>query len=186
MNKLTRGLKRALVALALLLAALGQTAPAQTVDQSRLEAAMTLRLLTFTSWPDKEGETATAPIRIGVFEAPEMLAALNALLSDEAFSGRFEAKAVTLDLPIDEQSGLDALFIGATTPRDTARMIIRFQGQPTVIIGAADGFLEMGGMVNLTKKQKRLGFEVDLTQSRKCGITYRAKLLRLATRIIGE
>ncbi len=66
MTHLATGLKLTLAALALLFAGLGQPANAQSVEQSRLEAAMTLRLLTFTNWPDKDSESAARPIRIGL------------------------------------------------------------------------------------------------------------------------
>ena len=54
------------------------------------------------------------------------------------------------------------------------------------LIGAFDGFLQAGGMVNILKKQRRLTFEIDLERSRESGIAYRSKLLRLAERLIGQ
>ncbi len=148
---------------------------------------MTAQILSFTEWPPPARTDASAPIVVGVFGDADRFAVFEALFRDPLYQGQFAARLVRADDGNDAFSALDALvFTSAAPPREVARAIKRLEGQPVALVGSFDGFLELGGMVNLTKKQKRLGFAIDLAQSRARGITYRAKLLRLASQIIGE
>ncbi len=52
--------------------------------------------------------------------------------------------------------------------------------KPILIVGESPSFIEQGGMVNLLKKGKRIQIEIGMQQSEYVGISYSAKLLRLA------
>lgn len=182
-----RGYRLARWIVATVLAALVSTSQAQPIEQSKIEAAMTAQLLNFTEWSAEAGAPEKEKVVVGVYANPELLSVYQALFTDPLYHGRYSARLIEEDEPTENLKAIDALVFGASTPpRDIARAIKRTERLPIVLISSADGFLELGGMVNFTKKQKRLGFEIDLNHSREHGITYRAKLLRLATRIIGE
>lgn len=51
-------------------------------------------------------------------------------------------------------------------------------------MGSFEGFLDLGGMVNFVRSQNRIAFEIDIGNARRRGIEFRAKLLRLASRVI--
>lgn len=185
MTPASSGYRLAAILLGLLAFALAEFAHAQNVSiqQSKIEAAMTLQILSFTEWPADSGEVG-ATIDIGVFEDATYLAAFESLLEDPRFSGRFTAQLVTSsysNLQLDE---IDALFFSKPDLVEIPRAILRLEGRPIALVGAFDGFLDLGGMVNLIKRQRRLAFEIDLEASRSRGIEYRAKLLRLAARVI--
>ena len=55
-----------------------------------------------------------------------------------------------------------------------------FVEKPILIVGESPNFIEQGGMVNLLKKGKRIQIEIGMQQSEYVGISYSAKLLRLA------
>lgn len=181
------GNKVALALLSLLLCKILPLAHSQPVEQSAVEAAMTLQVLNFTEWPEKqEPRPADAPRKIGVFDSPESLAAFQSLLANPLFKDQYTVELVTIDTPQETLYSLDAIFFSQAEPAQIPRIIRKLENMPVVLVGAFDGFLEQGGLVNLTRRQRRLGFEIQMDNSKRRGIEYRAKLLRLATRIVQE
>lgn len=185
MNLNSRGYKAALTALLLLCCKLCPLASAQTVEQDTVQAAMTLQILSFTEWPEGSIQPGEK-LRVGVYGNVAAIEAFRALIENPRYRERYELVPVDGSTPGELLESLHALFFSEANPAEVPRIARRTEGQPVVLIGAHDGFLEQGGLVNLVKRQRRMGFEIDLAHSRAHGIVYRAKLLRLATRIIEE
>ena len=173
----------AFITMLLLLGPLFPALNASPIEQHRIEAAMTLQLLTFTEWPEP---TPNQPIRIGILENQPFLKEIRALLANEHYKGKFRVKAIAFKDPKEVFDGIDALFFSKGDVQEVARTIKRVEQQPVALIGSFDGFLEIGGMVNFTVLQKRIGFEIHIKHARSHKIEFRAKLLRIASRILEE
>ncbi|MDQ8184892.1 YfiR family protein [Pelagicoccus sp. SDUM812002] len=186
MNFFPRGIKATRFVACLLISMLGVNAFTQPIEQDTVEAAMTLQLLGFTEWPDKEPADESTPRTIGIMNSEPTYVAFKALLTDPRFAGRFAIDRVDSGTPNEALFSYDAIFFSDPDPREIPRIIKRLENRPIVLIGTFEDFLEQGGLVNIVKKQKRLGFEIHLDNSNRRGIEYRAKLLRLATRIVQE
>ncbi len=186
MNFFPHGIKAAIAFACLLFSAQAGRAYAEPVEQDTVEAAMTLQLLGFTEWPDGGDREATAPRIIGIMDSKPVYAAFESLLADPRFKGRFLILRIDENTATEELFRCDVLFFNKPNPTEIPRMVKRLADRPVVLIGTFEGFLEQGGLVNLTKKQRRLGFEIHTGNSKSRGIEYRAKLLRLATRIVQE
>ena len=180
MNLFPPGIKATCTLACLLVGLLGTQGRAEPLEQATVEAAITLQLLGFTEWPDNP----PGPKTIGIVSTETSYAAFEALLSDQRFGDRFAIVRITPQSPNDELFRCDALFFGEPDPVEIPRIFRKLEDRPVVLIGTFEGFLEQGGLVNLIKRQKRLGFEIHLDHSERRGIEYRAKLLRLATRIV--
>lgn len=184
MKPARHGYKLALLALACLAWMATPAARSQTVDQDDVTAALALQLLSFTEWPGRTADDA--PIALGVFEDARLREAFEKLIEKPPFRGRFAVSLATSDTPQETIEGLHALFFPSPEPRAIPHIVKRLEGRPVALLGSFDGFLEMGGMVNFTKRQRKIAFEINLDRSRASGIEYRSKLLRLASRIIGQ
>lgn len=161
-------------------------ANAQPFKEEKIEAAMTIRLLSFTEWPEQDPQEDRQEIIIGVFEDREFYDEFRSLATSAQYQGRFRIRLIQRDASNSELDAIDALFFSETRPREITRMIVRVADRPVVLIGSFDGFIEMGGMVNFAKRHRKVTFEIDAAKSKRNGIEYRAKLLRLATRVIEE
>lgn len=186
MNFFPRGIKATYAIACLLLSTLAIDAFAEPVKQDTVEAAMTLQLLGFTEWPDKGTKDESATRTIGIFDSEPAYEAFDSLLADPRFKGRFTVTRINADTPNDDLFRCDALFFSDADPTEIPRIVKKLEERPVVLVGTFEGFLEQGGLVNFVKKQRRLGFEIHLDNSKRRGIEYRAKLLRLATRIVQE
>ena len=153
----------------------------EKVDQEQVEIAMVALILSYTEWPDA---TPDGPVQIGVFEDEAFLKGLVDHVSQERFQGRFTARLVRLEDELESLDGLQALFFSGASRRDIPQMIRRVGLRPIALMGAFESFLEEGGMINLVRRKNRVTFEIDLGRSSALGIEYRAKLLRLANRIV--
>lgn len=147
---------------------------------------MTFQLLSFTEWPEQEGRTTESPRVVGVFESATASSAFQALAEKETYKDRFTVIAVNQNTPTDVLKNCDAIFFDRARDKAIPRLMKKIGNDPIVLVGAFDGFLEQGGLVNLVTNQRRIGFEIQMENSKRRGIEYRAKLLRLAARIIGE
>lgn len=150
------------------------------IEQDKVEVAMALQLLGFVEWPEEAGYVAAREIAIGVFEDSALHDEFKAL----AASSRFRVILIDGDSSLELLSSLDAIIVNGEERASVGQLLTRLQGFPVLLIGSFDGFLEMGGMVNFVKKQKRMTFEISLEHSNRVGIGYRAKLLRLANRVV--
>jgi len=178
---------KAIIALACLLTCkLATQTHAEPVEQATIEAAMTLQLLSFTEWPAEQDQNVNHPRKIGIFQCEEHFDAFSQLTEDIRYKGKVTVALVHEELSATELAEFDALFFGEAEDTAIPRIIRKLEKQPIVLIGAFDGFLEQGGMVNLIKSQKKVRFEIHLSNSKRNGIEYRAKLLRLAAKVIRE
>lgn len=181
---MTRGrlaYRLALFAMLTLLSGLLPAAHGQVIQQDRIEAAITLQLLTFTEWTEGNSDGI---ITIGVLENESLFREIQSLLTNDRYKGKFAARLLNFNSPNSSYDTLDALFFSEPNPQEIARTIRRLENEPIVLIASFEGFLEIDGMVNLTIHQKRLRFEINIKNAEERGIKFRAKLLRIATRII--
>lgn len=147
---------------------------------------MTLQILSFTEWPATDNALTANVRRIGIIESPNAYQAFDALISEPVFNGKFTLIAIGPDTPPQELQSCDAIFFSEPNPIEIPRLIRKLGEGPVVLIGTYEGFLEDGGLVNLVRRQKKLRFEIQMDNSQRRGIEYRAKLLRLAERIVQE
>ncbi|MDQ8181174.1 YfiR family protein [Pelagicoccus sp. SDUM812005] len=186
MNFFPRGIKATCIFACLLSGLMGMRALAEPIEQDTIEAAMTLQLLGFTEWPADEAKDPAAPKTIGIVNSEATYLAYQSLLADPRFKDRFLVTRITPQTPHGDLYRCDVLVFSEPDPTEIPRLIKKLEERPIVLVGSFEGFLEQGGLVNLVKKQRRLGFEIHLGNSKRRGIEYRAKLLRLATRIVQE
>lgn len=177
-----RGLRLAVVIVAILASKLACISFAQPIEQEKVEAAITLQILSFTEWPDSADPSSKQTI--GVLGSDESFNAFSALTQDERYQDKYNVIRISAGSPDETLAQLHAVFFSRKDPVDNPRLIRRLDGKPIVLVGAHDNFLESGGMINLVKRQRRLSFEIHLPNAKSHGIAFRSKLLRLAAEII--
>tara|TARA_B110000037_G_scaffold220271_1_gene287468 strand:+ start:1795 stop:2373 length:579 start_codon:yes stop_codon:yes gene_type:complete len=162
----------------------GNLLEAQKVEKDRVEAAMALQLLNFVTWPSEKGENDE--ILLGVFMNNATASDFEELVESPQSGLRCRVKLVDEAVSLEELSSFDVLYFDGSNEAVVGRFISRLDGEGILLMGSFDGFLEMGGMVNFVKKQKRVTFDIDVKNSSRMGIGYRAQLLRIANRVEGD
>ena len=59
-------------------------------------------------------------------------------------------------------------------------------GRPVLTVADSEGWLDQGVMINLSRRQARLAFDINLGAARQAGLRISSKLLRLASGTVGK
>ena len=153
----------------------GDAAP----SEPQLKAAFLLNFPKYIEWPAASFPEPNTPIVI-------------AILGDEAvaseFAGMSNGKSVD-GHPIQLVRVTNAaqcrdchiVFIGAEETRKTAEIVKELQGTDVLTVGENEQFMDMGGMINLSRRERRIVLEVNLEATRQTELRISSKLMALAT-----
>ena len=72
------------------------------------------------------------------------------------------------------------IFVRATEIKATPKILANSKGSNTLTVGEVKGFAEQGGIINLTREENRLRFEVNIDAAAKSRLKISSKLLALA------
>lgn len=173
------------VALTVVLFLLGhRCVQAETIDENRVIAAMSFQLLRFAEWTAAKPQQD--PMIVGVHGSERLAGVFKEIASEPKYSGSLVVERIGDGASLLSLEKYSAIYFSGSDLHQTSRLIGKVGKRPIVLIGNYDEFLEMGGMVRFYLREGRLTFDVNLTNSRRNNIEYRAKLLRLANRVVDD
>jgi hypothetical protein len=178
MNAIPRWL---FVGAAVMICARAQPAAQTASDEYRLKAAFVYRFPQFVEWPASAVQESRT-VDLCVLQPNPFGSELEKLVTGESLSGRpLRVRVVGAS---DALEGCHALFAGARS-RDAAAVLKTVAGQPVLTVGESDQFLDAGGIIALKVVDRRVRFEVNVTNARKAGLRINAQLLNLAAAVRG-
>ena len=168
-----------LICLILLPALSGAKAWSADFNPGQIRAAFIYNLANFVDWSAEDGRKDEHTFVIAVIGDDEILSNLKILLKDEHIKGK--AMEVKRYASITDVSDCQILYVGASTTENMIHILKATTDNSTLTVGASDGFINLGGMVNLRYQKRRMKIEINLDAAQKVGINFNAKLLKLAT-----
>lgn len=172
--RLSRSFPRCILAL-LLAAWLPCAAATEEAPEPALRAVLFYNFLKFAELPGNGA--AEQPLSICVAARdPELLAAFGRLrerlLRGRPLAVRAYGAAANCDaLYVESRARWQAIVNGAGAPR-------------TLTVGAYAGFVDEGGIIELSFEGGRARFDINQVAARQAGIRFNPQLLRLARRLI--
>lgn len=166
----------ALLAAALVLYAPGVRAQA---DERALKAAYLFNFIQFTQWPVPPDE----PFRLCVIGRTQMDEHLAKLEGKQVLGGLHIA--VRHLAPRESFSGCHALYLDDSQRGQVDEVLGRLAGAPVLTITDSDGLADKGMMIEIHKRDARLGFEVNLKVAKRANLVFSARMLKLATYVAG-
>jgi len=158
----------------------GSVSAAPQTRAEHVQAVFLYNLASFVNWPETWTEHSEY-FTIGIVGDTPFGAIINQVVAGEQWRGK-PMRVVHFDEPEEIRGRLcDILYIGSDRLRQFDNFKKRLEGLPILTVADSPGFLEMGGMINLVRKQQRLGMGVNLQAVRYSGLSISSKLLRLAT-----
>lgn len=169
------GMRRLLAALGLC----GAVLPALALDwpEYQIKAGFLYNFAVLTNWPADVGES----LRLCIYGRDPFGAEIEAL-NNKAVGAR--------TLTVERRSDLESLktcqivFIARSETPRIARVLYVVQGLPVLTVAENPGAAHAGVMLNLGLAQDRVNFEANLGAARKAGLSFSAKLLRLASEVL--
>ena len=176
---------RAMVLIACLLCCPSATVQGQDLSQeTRLKAIHLKNVLNFVQWPAEANPANRKSFRfcvqgdhlLGIALAQELR---TATIDDRRIEVRWAQKE-------SDFKGCQVLYVGALEEKRVAKVLESVKGTSVLTLGAALGFLEAGGIVQLSYEYNTVRFGVNLTAARNAGLKLDARMLGLAQRVIRD
>jgi hypothetical protein len=168
---------------AALVAALLACAAAAPVHAQSSEVAAKARfavtLARFVQWPVSP-VGAEGPLRLCVLQRSPALASAFAAHEGAAVASR---RLVVVLEPVADMPACDVLFVDASAASAAGPLLTHAAQRPVLTIGAVDGFLGRGGMIELVNVDDALRYDVDLGAVRRAGLGLSSQVLKLARRV---
>lgn len=157
-------------------------AAAQEVTQAQLKAGYLYNFLLLAEWPERRGTTSETVVCV-VGEDPvreALLPVMNQPLDGlpmrvQAFSAKVAPEAL---------KACRLVYFSSTLNDAAARIASALHGSPILTVGETPRFIDEGGMVGLVLRGTRVRFEINSRAAAAAGIKFRAKVLRLAERVV--
>lgn len=164
-----------LLATGLLLAA---SAGAQS-DERAVKAAFVYNFIQFTQWPVPPEE----PFQLCVLGQTPIDAQLDRLAGKPVLNGlRLVVQHVQ---PRDALAGCHVLYIDDSQRARAEELLPRLGSAPILTVTDSDGLADRGLMIEIRKRQLKLGFEVNLVAARRANIAMSSQLLKMAQYVAG-
>ena len=155
-------------------------------QEYEVKAAFIYNFLRFIDWPAEQPANKKHPIVVGVFAKLPYERATD-VFKDRKIKGRAIKVRMLTETDIKTPSTLrqcHALFICSAAKKNSKSILSAVQGHAVLTIGEHKGFLESGGTINFLIEKKKIRFEVNMVAAQNAKLTIRAKLLRLACRVL--
>ncbi len=148
----------------------------EATPEYKLKAALLFKLTRFVSWPEMDSDDSEFNICV---------------LGDNVFGNTLEplrdrqANQKTINIEYFDQSAdidtfCDLLFIEESKEPFLSSILERFRTQGVLTISDIRGFAEMGGIVELTLVNSKVGFKVNRSSAKAAELSLAAPLLQLA------
>ena len=158
--------------------------PAPTAAQNddnpeyRVKLAFLYNFAQFVQWPSEAFQNPTAPLNICVAGPDPFQDEMEQSLRGRTAGGHpIAIKRLKSD---DDPRACHMVFVRASERRLAAKILASLKGSSTLTVGESKGFVNMGGVINLTLDENKLRFEINLDAATQTRLKISSKLLALA------
>lgn len=148
----------------------------------KLKAALIYKLTRFVTWPQFTNSTTNqvtaAGFNICVLGTNPFGGVLEPLRNRKAKGENIRISYFAQSEEINKPCHL--LYISDSKQAFVESIVKRFSRQATLTLSDISGFASRGGMIELTKGKKTIGFSINPKQAKLAGISFAAPLLELA------
>ena len=172
-----------------LLAALFSPLSGQCSEKSnyQVKAAFIYQFINFTEWPAPASAADDNTITIGII-GPDPFDGFFKPVEGSEIGGRILViRRFPADTPLKKLEKCWLLFISKELDGKKRSRIIHYLADFAVLtVGESDDFITQGGMIRLFLKNNKVKFIVNRGAAARVGISFRARLLRVADQVIEE
>lgn len=149
---------------------------ANHLPQYQIKAGFVYNFAVLTNWPVEVGKM----LKLCVYGRDPFGADLEALDKTEV-----GARMLSVERPSDLESlkSCQLVYIPDSESLRTARILEVLRGLPVLTIAESPGAMSAGVMLNLRLAHDHITFEVNQGMARRSGLTFKARLLRLASEV---
>jgi hypothetical protein len=161
-------------------AAYGDTTKA---GEYAIKAAFVFKFGKFVKWPNELLENSNEFILCIVGETTQYKSTFMKLNGK-----KIQGKTVIVKL-VESTEDIDYCHIAFFTnykKKKISKILSTLMSRGTLTVGEIEGFAAKGGMINFVRKERRIGFEINVEAAESAGLTISSKLVRVATNLVGN
>jgi YfiR/HmsC-like len=147
------------------------------VDELAVKVAFLYNFMLFTQWPT----VLPDPVRLCVLGSSPLDGPLRQL-NGRPLAGQ-NTLAVLNVRPGDPLEPCNAVYIDDTQRQHTESVLARLRGLPVLTVTDGEGLAERGVMIEIRRRDLRLGFEVNLEPSTQSRLQFSSRMLKLASHV---
>ena len=156
----------------------GQVLPAET----RMKAHYLREMLGFVQWPEEKSKAKDLTLEFCLLGDHLLGFALTRELKTTTPGGRkVEVRWVQNG---EQMQGCQVLYVGAVSRKKLVGALESVRGASVLTVSDQSGFLDCGGVVQLSLMDDGVQFEVNLVTARNAGLRIDARLLAVAKRVV--
>lgn len=154
----------------------------QRLAEYEVKAAFLFNFVKFVEWP-AEALPAGGPLLICVLGDDPFGDALDAITKGERVGGH--ETAIRRFRSLDQVRSCQVLFVSLSERRQMPAVFEAVRGASVLTVSDIDRFAASGGMINFTKQNYRIGFEINPQAAERARLRISSKLLSLAKIVEG-
>ena len=144
----------------------------------RVKLAYLYHFAQFIQWPPEAFHDQAAPLALCVAGQNPFRGEIEQELRGREVNGHpVQIKKLR---PDDDPKACHIVFLPASEKKQTEKVLAALKGSSTLTVGETQGFVDLGGIINLTLDQNKLRFEVNLDAALQTQLKISSKLLALA------
>ncbi|MCP4715614.1 MAG: YfiR family protein [Deltaproteobacteria bacterium] len=148
------------------------------VKEYDLKATFLYKLINFIEWPEAAFNDSEANFNLCILGDDPFGNMLERYRGKKVF-GRMLVIHKTREL--SDKIKYHALFIKISEREKQLSILKTVKDFPVLTVGDTEGFCQRGGIINLTLKEDKIRFEINVEAADQAGLKVRSKLLRLST-----
>ena len=149
----------------------------RSVTEEQLRPVLIFQVAQYVNWSDTKAKPGEA-LRFCVLDNSDLANALTLIVRGKSIQDRpvsvFNARSVA------DLSGCNVAFIGISRAKSLSELFAHWVYPPMLVVGEAQGFAELGGMINLKVTTGKIGLQVNVANVERAGLKVRSQLLQLA------
>ena len=154
-------------------------------SETRVKAAFLVNFPKYVDWPADAFARSNSPIVLAVFGEADVAEDLRKMTEGKTVNGRrLEFRHVNTEAECAH--GCHILFISAAEGPRTGALLNRIQGASILTVGDSDDFLDMGGVINLALRDRKIRIKVNLAAAHQARVVISSKLLAVADAVKGK
>ena len=153
-------------------------------SEYQVKAAFLINFPKYVDWPAEAFAETNSPVILAVPGDTKVAGEIQKVIAGRTVNGR---KIVLKRLASGEESGVcQILFISAAEQLHSPKLLAKLNAGGVLTVGESDEFLELGGIINLARRDQKIALEVNLAAADKARIKISSKLLAVATVLKGK
>ena len=159
---------------------------------TQVKAGLIYKFISFIDWPEEvlphkagKGQNEAGQITIGVMASEEMFEALIPVAGTVVKGHKLVVKKLVAETSEVDSQKCHIIYFGESLQDKVGVIISRLDGYPVVTVSSMEKFVEHGGIIGFSEDKSRIRFAINIRAARQNEIRFRAKLLRVASQVIG-